>query len=40
MLYFETGQGSELSLDSHEGVDQVTLEARTYGFAKAFSPTW
>jgi ethanolamine ammonia-lyase large subunit len=38
VLYFETGQGSELSLDSHEGVDQVTLEARTYGFAKAFSP--
>ncbi len=37
-LYFETGQGSELSLESHEGVDQVTLEARTYGLARAFSP--
>lgn len=38
VLYFETGQGSELSLQSHEGVDQVTLEARTYGLAKAFDP--
>ncbi len=38
LLYFETGQGSELSLESHEGVDQVTLEARTYGLARAFSP--
>jgi ethanolamine ammonia-lyase large subunit len=38
VLYFETGQGSELSLESHEGVDQVTLEARTYGFGRAFQP--
>jgi ethanolamine ammonia-lyase large subunit len=38
VLYFETGQGSELSLGSHEGCDQVVLEARTYGVARAFSP--
>ncbi len=38
VLYFETGQGSEQSLESHEGADQVTLEARTYGFARAFAP--
>ncbi|WDP90324.1 MAG: ethanolamine ammonia-lyase subunit EutB [Desulfobacter sp.] len=38
VLYFETGQGSELSSDAHHGVDQVTMEARCYGFAKHFSP--
>lgn len=38
VLYFETGQGSELSLESHEGVDQVTMEARTYGFGRVFNP--
>jgi len=37
-MYFETGQGSELSSDSHFGADQVTLEARCYGFAKRFKP--
>ena len=37
-MYFETGQGSELSSDSHFGADQVTLEARCYGFAKRFRP--
>ena len=37
-LYFETGQGSELSLESHEGVDQLTLEARTYALARLFNP--
>jgi ethanolamine ammonia-lyase large subunit len=37
-MYFETGQGSELSSDAHEGVDQVTLEARCYGLAKRFAP--
>ena len=30
VMYFETGQGSELSSGSHEGVDQQTLEARCY----------
>ena len=38
VMYFETGQGSELSSDSHYGVDQLTMEARCYGFAKRFSP--
>ena len=38
VMYFETGQGSELSSDAHFGVDQVTLEARCYGFAKRYKP--
>ena len=38
VLYFETGQGSELSSNAHHGADQVTMEARCYGFAKAFHP--
>ena len=38
VMYFETGQGSELSSDAHHGADQVTMEARCYGFAKRFSP--
>ena len=33
-LYFETGQGSEVTNGSAEGVDMVTLEARTYGLAR------
>lgn len=38
VMYFETGQGSELSSDSHHGVDQVTMEARCYAFARPFEP--
>jgi ethanolamine ammonia-lyase large subunit len=38
VLYFETGQGSELSSEAHNGWDQVTMEARCYGFAKHFDP--
>ena len=38
VMYFETGQGSELSSDAHNGWDQLTMEARCYGFAKAFHP--
>ena len=38
VMYFETGQGSELSSNAHHGADQVTMEARCYGFAKHFSP--
>ena len=38
VLYFETGQGSELSSNAHHNTDQVTMEARCYGFAKRFSP--
>lgn len=37
-MYFETGQGSELSLEADEGVDEMTLEARTYGFGRHFQP--
>lgn len=37
-LYFETGQGSELSSDSHYGADQVVMEARCYAYAKQFDP--
>ncbi|GEN54567.1 ethanolamine ammonia-lyase subunit EutB [Halobacillus faecis] len=37
-LYFETGQGSELSAEAHHGIDQMTLEARNYGFAKYYDP--
>lgn len=38
VMYFETGQGSELSAEAHYGVDQVTMEARCYGFAKRYKP--
>ncbi len=38
VMYFETGQGSELSSDAHFGADQVTMEARCYGFAKKYNP--
>ena len=38
VLYFETGQGSELSSEAHNGWDQVTMEARCYGFARHFGP--
>jgi ethanolamine ammonia-lyase large subunit len=38
VMYFETGQGSELSSDAHHGTDQLTMEARCYGFAKRFKP--
>ncbi|MGI8315863.1 ethanolamine ammonia-lyase subunit EutB [Halobacillus mangrovi] len=37
-FYFETGQGSEVSLDGHSGVDMQTLEARTYGYAWRWKP--
>ena len=38
LLYFETGQGSEVSLGADEGVDEMTLESRTYGFGRVFKP--
>jgi len=37
-MYFETGQGSELSSSGHNGADQLTMEARCYGFAKRYNP--
>jgi len=38
VLYFETGQGSELSSGAHHEADQVTMEARCYGYARHFAP--
>lgn len=38
VMYFETGQGSELSSDAHNGWDQLTMEARCYGFARHYQP--
>lgn len=38
VMYFETGQGSELSSEANFGADQVTMEARCYGFARVFDP--
>lgn len=38
VMYFETGQGSELSSQGHHQADQVTLEARCYGLARHFKP--
>ncbi|MDD7772628.1 MAG: ethanolamine ammonia-lyase subunit EutB [Firmicutes bacterium] len=38
VMYFETGQGSELSSEAHHGADQVTMEARCYGFARRYQP--
>ena len=38
VMYFETGQGSALSANAHHGVDQVTMEARAYGVARALQP--
>ncbi len=37
-LYFETGQGSALSSQSHFDIDQQTVETRAYAVARAFSP--
>ena len=37
-MYFETGQGSELSSEAHFGADQVVMEARCYGLAKRYKP--
>jgi ethanolamine ammonia-lyase large subunit len=38
VMYFETGQGSELSSDAHHGADQLVMEARCYGLAREFNP--
>jgi len=42
-LYFETGQGSEVTNGAADGVDMGTLEARTYGVARYIrqrAPVW
>lgn len=38
LMYFETGQGSELSSGGHHGADQVVMEARCYGLARHYKP--
>ncbi len=38
VMYFETGQGSSLSANAHEGVDQQTCEARAYAVARTYHP--
>jgi len=38
LMYFETGQGAELSSGGHHGADQVTMEARCYGLARHYKP--
>jgi len=37
-MYFETGQGSALSANAHQGMDQQTCEARAYAVARQFKP--
>lgn len=38
LLYFETGQGSEMAADCDHGVDEMTLESRTYGYGRRYAP--
>ena len=38
LLYFETGQGSELTYNKHDGMDMTTTEALCYGLARRYSP--
>jgi ethanolamine ammonia-lyase large subunit len=38
VMYFETGQGSELSANAHGGVDQQTCEVRAYAVARKYNP--
>jgi len=38
VMYFETGQGSELSANAHHGADQQTCEARAYAVARKYKP--
>ena len=38
VMYFETGQGAELSSEAHFGCDQLVMEARCYGLAKRYAP--
>lgn len=37
-MYFETGQGSELSYGKHNGIDMATAEALCYGLARRYDP--
>ena len=37
-MYFETGQGSELTYGKHNGIDMTTTEALCYGLARRYDP--
>ncbi|WP_437287855.1 ethanolamine ammonia-lyase subunit EutB [Sorangium sp. So ce406] len=37
-MYFETGQGSELTYGKHNGIDMATAEALCYGLARRWDP--
>ena len=37
-MYFETGQGSELTYNKHDNMDMTTTEALCYGLARRYSP--
>lgn len=37
-MYFETGQGSEISYNKHNGIDMTTTEALCYGLARRYKP--
>ncbi|WP_437927229.1 ethanolamine ammonia-lyase subunit EutB [Sorangium sp. So ce291] len=37
-MYFETGQGSELTYGKHDGIDMATTEALCYGLARRWDP--
>ncbi len=37
-MYFETGQGSEVSHNKHCGIDMCTAEALTYGLCRRYDP--
>ena len=37
-MYFETGQGTALSAEAHNGADQLVMEARIYSMAKRWNP--
>jgi ethanolamine ammonia-lyase large subunit len=36
VMYFETGQGSELTYGKHDGIDMTTCEALCYGLARRY----
>lgn len=37
-MYFETGQGSEFTYGTHNGMDMTTAEALCYGLARRYDP--
>ncbi|WP_300563103.1 ethanolamine ammonia-lyase subunit EutB [Companilactobacillus sp.] len=38
VMYFETGEGSELSAEANYDADELTMESRCYGLAKRYDP--